>query len=416
MAVVADNLPLTETLVPVTQEELAAVVARASASATPIYPMGGGTALVFGMPARKPGFGLATTGLARVIDYPARDMTITVEAGITIEALSKELAAHGQRLPIDVPQPSQATLGGVVATAASGPRRFGHGAIRDFVIGISAVDGRGVAFKAGGRVVKNVAGYDFCKLLTGSRGALAVITQVTLKLRPVAEATAFVVCDIAEFDQAEPLLAGLGASRTTPMAVELLAGPAWEHDPALGHVSSPIRARLAVGFEGTAAEVKWQTEQLLREWKEHGARGPRVVEGAATEGLWSRLAEFPAAGNPALVVKATMRSSAVATFMQTAAALAANCSLQAHAASGIVYVQFPEFTAADALNVLVRGLQPAAVKADGHATVYSCAAGIELTHQAVWGPIGADAALMTALKKQFDPQDLLNPGLSIFVC
>ncbi len=139
-------------------------------------------------------------------------MTITVESGITMRALTEELARQGQRLPVDVPQAGQATLGGVVASATSGPRRFGHGAIRDFVIGLSAVDGRGVPFKAGGRVVKNVAGYDLCKLLTGSRGALAVITQVTLKLRPVAEATAFVVCDVAEFAQAEPLFAQLGTS------------------------------------------------------------------------------------------------------------------------------------------------------------------------------------------------------------
>ena len=216
MAVVADNLPLTETLVPATQEELAEAVVPPAPVPRRFTRLAVPRVLISGLPARKPGLGLATTGLTRVIDYPVRDMTITVEAGITIEALARELAAHGQRLPVDVPQAAQATLGGVVATATSGPRRLGHGAIRDFVIGISAVDGRGVAFKAGGRVVKNVAGYDFCKLLTGSRGGLAVITQVTLKLRPVAEATAFVVCDVPEFVQAEPLLARLGNSRRRP--------------------------------------------------------------------------------------------------------------------------------------------------------------------------------------------------------
>ncbi|HEY4307823.1 MAG TPA: FAD-binding oxidoreductase [Pirellulales bacterium] len=416
MSVVAGNLPLVETFLPASQQEMVEVISRATADSTPIYPIGAGTGLSIGLPSRKQGWGLATTNLTQVIDFPARDMTITVESGITMQALDTELAAQGQRLPIDVPQRATATLGGVVATATSGPRRFGQGTIRDYVIGITAVDGRGVSFKAGGRVVKNVAGYDFCKLLTGSRGSLAVITQLTLKLRPVAEATAFVVCDIGEFEAAEPLMAALGTSRTAPVAIELLAGPEWEHDAALGSITSSIRARLVVGFEGTPPEVDWQKAQLLREWRDLGARETRVVEGSAGDALWSRLAEFPTGDEPALVVKASIQSSAVARFLQTAATLDGKCSLQAHAGNGIVYVKFQEFSAADALNVLVRGLQPAAVKAGGHATVYSCASGIELTHQAVWGPRTSDTALMAAVKKQLDPHGLFNPGLAIFSC
>src|SRR5690606_32325083 len=119
--------------------------------------------------------------LNRVIDYPARDMTITVEAGITWEQLEAELAKEGQWLPVDVARAEAATVGGAIACNTSGPRRFGYGTLRDYVIGIHAVDGQGMQFKGGGRVVKNVAGYDFCKLLTGSFGTLAVITQVTLK-------------------------------------------------------------------------------------------------------------------------------------------------------------------------------------------------------------------------------------------
>src|SRR6185295_16370910 len=114
---------------------------------------------------------------------------ITVEAGIRIDELARVLAAEKQRLPIDVPQAHRATLGGVAATNASGSRRFGLGTIRDYVIGVSAVDASGRMFKAGGRVVKNVAGYDLCKMLVGSLGTLALITQLTLKLRPLPEST-----------------------------------------------------------------------------------------------------------------------------------------------------------------------------------------------------------------------------------
>ena len=170
MSVIANSLPLTETLAPESQEELAEVVARGYASDMAMYPLGGGTGLANGLTARRQGWGLATTNLDRVVDHPSRDMTITVEAGVTMQTLADVLSENGQRLAIDAPQAGLVTIGGVVATATSGPRRYGQGSIRDYVIGISAIDGRGVAFKAGGRVVKNVAGYDFCKLLTGSRG------------------------------------------------------------------------------------------------------------------------------------------------------------------------------------------------------------------------------------------------------
>src|SRR6478736_2819398 len=125
--------------------------------------------------------------------YPARDMTITVQAGVTIARLRDVLKAEGQQLPVDVPFPDRATLGGAVATNASGPRRFGHGTLRDYVIGISVVDDRGEEMKGGGRVVKNVAGYDLMKLYTGSLGTLGIITQLTLKVKPRPEASRWVV-------------------------------------------------------------------------------------------------------------------------------------------------------------------------------------------------------------------------------
>ena len=141
MTAVADILPLSETRSPAEQDALAALVADAHAAGTAVYPIGGGTSLDYGLPASRPGIGVSLAKLNRVIDYPARDMTITVEAGITVEQLAGTLADERQMLPIDVPQAGSATLGGLVATAFSGPRRYGYGTMRDYVIGISAVDG-----------------------------------------------------------------------------------------------------------------------------------------------------------------------------------------------------------------------------------------------------------------------------------
>src|SRR5439155_7965515 len=135
----------------------------------------------------------------------------------------------------------------------------------------------GTPFKAGGRVVKNVAGYDLCKLLVGSLGTLAVITQVTLKVRPVPEASAIVYHELPSFAAAEERLAALVNSQTTPMAIELLAGPAWRDEPALSSLGAGAIGRLLVGFEGTADEVTWMQRRLAEEWAAQGAEA-RIVE------------------------------------------------------------------------------------------------------------------------------------------
>ena len=155
-------LPITNLLSPCTLAELASMVQAAFVRKTAIYPLGGETSLNFGVPVKTPGIGISLAKLNRVVDFPHRDLTITVEAGITMRDLYDTLARERLQLPVDVPQAEQATLGGVLATNWNGPRRFGFGPVRDAVIGISAVDGQGMAFHGGGRVVKNVAGYDFC--------------------------------------------------------------------------------------------------------------------------------------------------------------------------------------------------------------------------------------------------------------
>lgn len=407
MSTARDSLPLDATVAPGTQDDAVAEIRRAYASETPVYPIGGGTSLDFGAPARNRGLGLVTTGLNRLVDYPARDMTITVESGMTLAALADELAREGQRLPVDAAQAERATLGGLIATNFSGPRRYGYGTVRDYVIGISAVDGRGTPFKGGGRVVKNVAGYDFCKLLTGSLGTLAVITQVTLKVRPLAEAAALATCPVSDWPQAETLLTALVTSRTTPAAVELVRGPHWQRDPALS-IGPAMVARLLVGFEGGASEVKWQRDQLAREWRALGVASIDDPLADDAQSIWRRLIDFPSEP-AALVLKANVLPGAVTGFMSLLVELDPQVSLQAHAGNGIVVARFDEFSTADAGRMLVQRLQPAAARAGGNVVVWSCHAG-ELTRQAVWGAPGADAAVMREVKRQFDPKGLLNPG------
>ncbi len=413
MSIVADLLPLTETHEPVDQTSLAALVAEAHRRGAAVYPIGGGTSLDYGLIPTRPGIGLSLSRLDRVIDYPARDMTITVEAGITMEALANALAQERQWLPIDAPQPASATLGGAIATATSGPRRYGYGTLRDYVIGISAIDGRGTPFKAGGRVVKNVAGYDFCKLLTGSMGTLGVITQVTLKIKPLPESSQLLVCDLPNAVSTERALAALVNSATTPSAVELLVGPHWQDIAAFGPADSNSIGRLVVGLEGTAGEVRWMTGQLTQEWRELGLAQCRSIVNEQAVEAWKALREFPAVPGAPLVVKASVLPSRTVEYVELNRKLDPHASIQAHAGNGIVIARFAKFDAGDLSRVLIGRLQPAAQLAGGHAVVLSSAlAG--LTRQAAWGGACAATAWMDKVKAKFDPQGVLNPGRFVY--
>ncbi|MCI0705130.1 MAG: FAD-binding oxidoreductase, partial [Planctomycetia bacterium] len=249
---------------PATVAELCELVKHTRAAKQGLYPIGGRTTLDFGLPPTKPGVACDTTALNSVIDYPARDMTITAQAGITIAALQAELAKEGQWLPVDVALPTQATLGGAVAVNASGPRRYGYGTLRDYVIGISFVTDDGAEVKAGGRVVKNVAGYDLMKLQIGALGTLGVITQLTLKVKPKPEASAALVfgCDS---DSLAGVLDLLAASQSRPAAVELLNPAAWRAGNF--HSTSGTDWIVAIGFEEKSEAVRWQRATLFDELK-----------------------------------------------------------------------------------------------------------------------------------------------------
>ena len=207
-----------------------------------------------------------------MIDYPARDMTITVQAGITVARLRQILAPEKQALPIDVPQADRATLGGILATNTSGSRRLGYGTLRDYLLGFTAINDEGQEFKAGGRVVKNVAGYDLCKLMIGSFGTLGIITQATLKLKPLPEEQAGMVlgCEIENLDK---ILERLHSSRTRPVCVDLLSRAACSALFQQAELEAPTSAWIVlVGFEGKGETVHWQVQQLVRRTGRTGAR------------------------------------------------------------------------------------------------------------------------------------------------
>jgi glycolate oxidase FAD binding subunit len=351
--------------------------------------------------------------LAQVHDYPSADMTITVGAGITMQALDRILSASGQRLPLDVPQEDRATLGGVLATNSSGFRRFGNGTARDYVIGIRAIDGRGASFAGGGRVVKNVAGYDFCKLLIGSHGALGIITEVTLKLKPRVAVTAALLLSPRNLEQLEWLLARLMQSPAQPVAIEWLRGPWWQAlaDREGWPTSHDDAGWLVVVLEGTPGEVDWMETQLRDQWRSLGDdERAWLPDREHQEHLLSSLREFAAAPGAATMLKANVVPSATVSFAQQLHAIAPQASIQAHAGNGILKIRFESMPTMGLGTALTRHLQPAAIRASGNLVVLSNSSGQELTQRARWGNPSGPLKLMQSIKQQFDPYGILNPN------
>jgi glycolate oxidase FAD binding subunit len=399
-----DGYFATATDTPSTVDELCAAITLRTAQGLAVYPQGGATSLDYGTPPRRPGAAIITRSLNHVIDYPAADMTITIEAGMTLAALQSVLAQQGQRLPLDAPQVEQATLGGIYATNSCGPRRYGWGRPRDLIIGVSFVTAAGRVVKGGGRVVKNVAGYDFPKLLTGSMGSLGVIVQMTLKVRPIPESYAFALVPFTRANDVAAALEALNTSGTRPVALELLNRPAAVHsdDPLRGAAEDWL---LVIGFEGNTTEVSWQLDQL---GKEHGSRKALYRDGeAGSSGLWSQLAEFPARSFGPVSFVANLRPSDVVDFAVQLDA--ARWAVQCHAGNGIVRAHLLSGVDLANLEPELAALRTAAVRSGGNLILARCPTEWK-ARLPVWGAPRADWPLMEQLHAAVDPDGVMNPG------
>ena len=202
----------------------------------------------------------------RVVEYHPEDMTITAEAGLTLAALQKHLGAHGQWLPLDPPNADQLTLADMLNANASGPRRFGYGTVREHLIGLKVVLADGRVIKSGGKVVKNVAGYDLQKLFVGSQGTLGAVVEATFKVRPVAEKEEFIAITCPALEKASERIEAVLASDLSPIVLDLHNLPERGLQATSTSATQPTTKRpegraplsLVLGFDGTREEVEWQ--------------------------------------------------------------------------------------------------------------------------------------------------------------
>ncbi|MDZ7620080.1 MAG: FAD-binding oxidoreductase, partial [Patescibacteria group bacterium] len=328
------------------------------------------------------------------------------EAGMRLSALAEILARKRQRLPVDAPLPAQATIGGLMATNSFGPRRFGHRTIRDYLIGMRAVDGQGQPFAGGGRVVKNAAGYDISRLLIGSLGTLGVVTQVSLMVRPMAETSAMIAAGLPDLDTADSLLVRLFQSALRPVSIDLLTQD-WGAD---GNWASEASSslRMLVGFEGSRNEVAWMIDTLRRDWAESSARDVKVLDEADTMGMWQWMTELPAQ------LQANLPPSKTSLFLRRMKEIDPGSVMAAHAGDGVVRIRLSADAAANLATVLASKVRPVIEELEGKLVVLSVAPGSGLGRDDVWGPAPTRPSVMHALKERFDPLGILNPGRWVF--
>jgi glycolate oxidase FAD binding subunit len=379
---------------PRTAEAVAATLAWASSQRLSLVLRGGGTKLGWGRPPARLDAILDLRHLNRVVAHRHGDLTVTVEAGAALGDLNRALAAHGQWLPLDPPFADRATVGGLLATNDSGPARHRFGTPRDLVIGIHLATTDGRLAKAGGQVVKNVAGYDLSKLVSGSCGSLAAIVAATFKLTPLAAASATLVVDATDAEQLAGIVTTIATSQLEPVMLEVRA----QRPPGAAKVSSScliLFASLAASVDAQIAEARARVNAI-------GASAD-LVTGDAERILWSdhrsRLWSVPGA-----IVRVSWLPGDLRGFVALLASLEPTAALEmigrAGVGAGLIRID-GEVTAQAAA---IRQLRES--KTAGNVVLVRAATELKALVD-VWG-LTPNARLLAAVKRELDPNDTLG--------
>jgi glycolate dehydrogenase FAD-binding subunit len=336
--------------------------------------------------------------LDRVLDHQAADMTVTVEAGCSLATLQKVLARAGQWLPLDPPRCERTTIGGLVAANLSGPLRASQGTVRDLLLGLTVVGAGGVVVRSGGRVVKNVAGYDLPKLHVGALGTVGVIVEATFKVRPRPGREAGVVIACRSAAEAADV-AGAVRDVLDPLWLEVAGSGGLVDGPGGG-------AAVAAGVAGSGAEVEHGCVQVTGVAEARGCRVETVDDGAA---LRIRLGQFDCEPAAAILRAATLPAE-VGTVLDAAQAAARACGAPlrtlAHAANGVVRIAVAR---AEHVAPLVQALRPRLEAHGGSLVVHRALPEVKQVMD-VWGDAGPGLGLMRKIKNAFDPDGTFAPG------
>jgi len=419
-------------------ESLAATVRMASELGYTVIPRGGGTKMDFGHPPSRADIVVSLERLNRIVAHEPADQTATVQAGITMAGLQAGLGKRGQFLPLDPPHGDAGTLGGVLATNASGVFRTSFGTARDLVIGARVVQADGTVVRSGGQVVKNVAGYDLNKMYIGSLGTLGILAEVNLKLQPLPAAGRLLIGTIAGIGEAAECAFRVMDSEVMPTFLEvaspttrsLLAGEAAgpgagsRSDGGVeGHLGDDRDFAVVAGMIGTDETVDWQAGECERIFRDSGAAEVISVDGDGYRRVLDGMRAFPGGGllppgmGPAVTCRAGVTPDGVEALFRLAdegcRRLSIGCGLLSHFASGhvaLVFYRDGTFRESDydGLASLIETLRNASEEQGVFVVEHAPAALKERV--GVWGSSRGNRPIMEMLKNRFDPKGTLNPG------
>jgi glycolate oxidase FAD binding subunit len=373
-----DGVPARWVAWPRSTGEVSAVLRAAAELGLRVVARGTGTRLSWGVPPTAVDLIVDTSRMDAVLAHAAGDLVVTTQAGLRMVDLQNQLAPHRQRLALD----SAGTIGGTIATAASGPLRYRYGSVRDLLIGITVVLADGTVARSGGTVVKNVAGYDLGKLYTGSLGTLGVITEAVFRLHPLPEASRWITVAAADATRAAAAVAAVRASQHDPVAVEV------------DRAASGPPVTVGVAIEGVTGGIDGRAEAVT-DMLAGAAGAPGTVTDQPPD--WWGQPPHPPQGPAATV---TCEPTGLADLLATAPG-----ALRGSAGAGVLVAGLSD---GDRLGTELAQLRRIATWHGGGA-VLRCAPPHRKAGLDVWGPVPA-LALMRRLKDQFDPQHRLSPG------
>ncbi len=395
---------------PGTPEEAAGLLAAAGDLGAGVLPRGAGVHQHLGGTPARADLVIETTRFVGITDYTPADYVVAARAGTRLRDLQAELAKHGQWLPLDPPGGRQATIGGLIAANRNGPRRLLWGAIRDMLIGVRVALPTGEVIKAGGKVVKNVAGYDLTKLFIGSLGAAGVITEATFKIFPLPGEGLTIFLTVPGLVAAHELTTAVMRSYLLPSALEAVNPVTFRRLSALVGRGDP-----PPGSWGVLMLVEGMAESQGRHVDEMktllGSRAKMdVIEGAEHDALWAAIAEFPSPEtHPGAVVSRVGGPIAqwadVARAVSSVRTVARPVEVLAHAGVGLLYAACADVDGPGMVDALGR----AAAKIGGYSVVEVAPPALK-ARLAVWGSPPGGLDLMRRLREKFDPRGIMVPG------